>query len=344
MPILDISTLLSEVSVHQPCGPDLEYSPEYIETARLMDGTPDVQYGDMHLAAVEPDWRAVKTLSSALFARSHDLRLAVWLTRAMVALHGFEGLDEGLAIVQRLLDRYWDCLHPQLDVEDDNDPMARINTLAALDDPTGLVRQAHAACLVDSPAHGHFSLRDIDVVKGELGPAADSEPPDTASADAAFSSVPYEAMDATARTLARSIDRLVDIDALVTQRAGYRRVVGLQVLPKLLQRAHVVLQDKLARHPGRAMTTELENAAGQARDTLGAARPVDCRSDVVHTLDRLCQYYALQEPSSPVPLLLQRARRLVDMSFIEILGDLSPGAVGEIKHVAGIEPSRAESS
>jgi type VI secretion system protein ImpA len=56
----------------------------------------------------------------------------------------------------------------------------------------------------------------------------------------------------------------------------------------------------------------------------------------VRTLDRLCDYYARYEPSSPVPLLLKRARRLVDGSFIDILSDLTPSSLAEIKHLAGI--------
>ena len=47
-------------------------------------------------------------------------------------------------------------------------------------------------------------------------------------------------------------------------------------------------------------------------------------------IDEICSYYAQYEPSSPVPLLLQRARRLVNKSFVEILEDLAPDGLNQL--------------
>src|SRR5439155_26871758 len=53
--------------------------------------------------------------------------------------------------------------------------------------------------------------------------------------------------------------------------------------------------------------------AAQSPSVASAAAPGEIRSpqDVVAALDRICFYYDRNEPSSPVPLLLQCARRLV---------------------------------
>jgi type VI secretion system protein ImpA len=61
------------------------------------------------------------------------------------------------------------------------------------------------------------------------------------------------------------------------------------------------------------------------------------RADVVRTLDALCDYYARNEPSSPVPMLLTRAKRLVDKGFMEIMRDLAPAGVSEAELIAGPE-------
>jgi type VI secretion system protein ImpA len=61
------------------------------------------------------------------------------------------------------------------------------------------------------------------------------------------------------------------------------------------------------------------------------------RQDVIRMIDRICTYYERHEPSSPVPLLLARARRLVDMSFMEVLQDLAPDGMGQARHIGGIE-------
>jgi type VI secretion system protein ImpA len=59
--------------------------------------------------------------------------------------------------------------------------------------------------------------------------------------------------------------------------------------------------------------------------------------DVLLAIDRICQYYERSEPSSPVPLLLRRARRLVCKSFLDIIDDLAPDSIGHIRTITGVK-------
>jgi type VI secretion system protein ImpA len=47
----------------------------------------------------------------------------------------------------------------------------------------------------------------------------------------------------------------------------------------------------------------------------------------------VCRYYHEHEPSSPLPLLLDRARKLADKNFMEILRELAPDGVGQARVV-----------
>jgi type VI secretion system protein ImpA len=62
---------------------------------------------------------------------------------------------------------------------------------------------------------------------------------------------------------------------------------------------------------------------------------INTRNDVVTAIDRICEYYTAQEPSSPVPILLRRAQRLVSKSFEEILEDMLPESVAKAKVFSG---------
>jgi type VI secretion system protein ImpA len=62
---------------------------------------------------------------------------------------------------------------------------------------------------------------------------------------------------------------------------------------------------------------------------------ISSRDDVLKMLDKICAYYARHEPSSPLPLLLKRCRRLVPMSFKEIVGDLAPDALAKVELITG---------
>ena len=59
------------------------------------------------------------------------------------------------------------------------------------------------------------------------------------------------------------------------------------------------------------------------------------RDDVVRALESIRAYYLLNEPSSPVPLLLQRCRRLVTMSFLDIIQDVLPDGLATAQTLFG---------
>lgn len=52
-------------------------------------------------------------------------------------------------------------------------------------------------------------------------------------------------------------------------------------------------------------------------------------------LDKIVEYFERYEPSSPVPLLLKRAKKLVDKDFMAILSELAPGGVEQASLVFG---------
>jgi len=59
------------------------------------------------------------------------------------------------------------------------------------------------------------------------------------------------------------------------------------------------------------------------------------RADAIRLLDLVLEYYERYEPSSPLPLLVDRARRLADKNFIDILRDLAPDGVTQAQFISG---------
>ncbi|MBP0593953.1 type VI secretion system protein TssA [Paraburkholderia sp. LEh10] len=341
MATLDAGVLLAGISPEHPCGDDVEYDPLFLELEQVVHGKPDVQYGDTVVAATPPDWKSAQALSLELFGKSRDLRVAAYLARALLHREGFEGLAEGLALVEGLLEMHWDHVYPQLDPDDDNDPTARINALAVLADPSGMLPDVRDTPLVASRTHGVVRLRDIEYANGDV-PVPDAvEPLSLASIDAAIADMRDDAANVLAALQgARSSN--IRIETLLTERVGAARAIDLAPLSRLLQQAAGFLAERIgeaAPHAG-----EAAQAAGSAIDapTRSAAPApqtgdVNSRQDVIRLLDKICAYYEKHEPSSPVPLLLNRARRLVDKSFIEILEDLAPEGLGQARQVGGIE-------
>jgi type VI secretion system protein ImpA len=59
------------------------------------------------------------------------------------------------------------------------------------------------------------------------------------------------------------------------------------------------------------------------------------REDAVRALDLVCGYLERAEPSNPAPLLIRRAQRLMNMTFVDIVKDLMPDSLSQLQRLAG---------
>lgn len=347
MSAIDVEELLQPVPGADPCGEDLEYDAAFGELERAALGKPEQQYGDTVIPAEAPDWSAVKRQAEALLGRSKDLRAAVYLARALVRTDGLTGLDDGLALVRGLAERYWEGVHPRLDPEDDNDPTLRVNCITSLRDTEATLRAVREAPLVASPALGRYSLRDVQAAAGLLAlPPGAGAPPDPGVVEAAFRGCELGALQKTARVLARCLESVTGIETLVTERVGAAQAPDLGELRELLRSGAKVVDETLATRgvsgvaaADTGSSAEGAPAGASAQPAAAPAAPgqIATREDVVRALDRVCEYFARHEPSSPVPLLLRRAQRLVSKSFLEIVRDLAPDGVAQVETIRGPE-------
>ena len=318
-----------------PCGPNLEYDADFLLLEQAAQGKPEVEYGDSLTAAVPPDWNEVLALARRLMPRSRDLRLAVLVARALLNLHGAAGFAAGLALVEQLVGAQWQHVHPQLDADDDNDPLLRVNILASLCESSTTLQEVRTVPLVSVRAYGSFSLRDIQIASGEVAAPAEHEGATLAVIDATFSEAGHATLAATAAALTDAGECSQRIEQLLTERVGAGHALDLAALTQLLRQAADVVRTRLPAAPLADQGADA-GADGPAGAPARRSGEIGGRADVIATLDRLCAYYASHEPASPVPLLLQRARRLVDKSFTELLQDLAPEGLGQWAQISGI--------
>jgi type VI secretion system protein ImpA len=335
----DWSDWLNEIPGNQRCGPDLEFDPQFREVEEAASGRPEAEYGATLVAAVLPDWKLTDALCVELLSRSRDLRIVAQLSRARLAIDGVTGLADGLALARWLIEDQWEHVHPQPDADDNNDPTARINALAAFVDSTGLL-----ADLYDTPLLDHsrsVTLREWSYASGEVIAPEHRTVLSIAEIEAAIAS----SIDAAARTetaLNAAVVHVTRIEAVLTERVGAAQALDLGALKMLLQRAGALIGDCLAKlgvnTSERAQGDISMRSAETTTETEALTEPaghLNSRSDVIAMLDWLCAYYARHEPSSPVPLLLGRARGLVDKSFIDLVMDLAPEGLAQLNNVIG---------
>ncbi len=327
--IIDIDQLLSSVSDEAPSGPDMEYDPLFGEMERAAASKEEQQYGDTIIPAEEPDWKALKNKSLEILAQSKDLRAAIYLTRALIHTDGFAGLCDGLSLLKELLVAYWDSIHPQLDPDDNNDPTLRINTLINLCDPTDFLAAVNRVPVVASNVIGQFSFRDLQIADGMIE-RSDSDTKELSSdlIDAAFREVGDAQNQETLKQINAASQCVTDIETHLNQQVGIDQSPDLSALSNLLNQ---IAQETSRRSGVGTVAADTPEGTPMGVDTTASVEAVsgaiNSREDVVRMLERINEYYTKNEPSSPVPLLLDRAKRLVKMDFHEIVQDLAPSGM-----------------
>lgn len=322
---LDIEKLAAPLDEENPCGEnldDLVFDPEFAELDRLAQGKAEKVMGDEVIPAEEPDWRAVREKSLALFDRVRSLRVAVFLTKASCAREGIPGMVQGLALIRSLLERYWDEVEPLID---DGDATERLHTLGEIASEQGLLRQIRQSVLVSSPAIGRFTVRDYLIATDKLKPADEEEAATLTSINQALMDCELEDLQQMIANIDEAVETAGFIETQFNQNVASQYLVDLDPFTKLFAEIRPALQEVLGR---RGVVVEGAGAGAQGEES-GAAAPepaageIRSREDVVRMLDRITEYYNRNEPSSPVPLLVQRAKRLVSADFMAIIKDIA---------------------
>jgi type VI secretion system protein ImpA len=334
---LDAEGLLQPIAADQPCGQSLEDTAQLssIDAARVfgrsrpLDAPPDQQ--DIWKP---PDWSELRRTTIEALAVSRDLRVLASLGVALLRTDGIAPFLQVLAVASGWLERYWAETYPRID--DDGDAMLRRNALNCLADGMAVIDALRRLPLVTSRQHGTFSLRDVDLATGQIPPRDGETPPDGARIDAAFAAMPIEELTALQQGAAGGHAALRRIEVAMGTQAGPDAVPAFDPLTTVLTRLDRVLRAHLAARTGADEAGMDEAPSADGAGAAAAVGAIRSRQDAVRALDAVAEYFRRNEPSSPIPIFVDRAKRLVSKTFIEVLADVVPDALPQVRMVGGI--------
>ena len=340
---MDVPLLLAAVSATSPCGEDLEYDADFLRLERDSRGQPERSMGDSILPAEPPEWRSIQQQSLDLLQRSKDLRITHFLLQSSLALEGIPGLARVLTLISELLKQYWADLHPRLDADDDNDPTVRINALTGLTSDV-TIRLLRESILVRSRTFGPVSLRAAANASGLQNFADESLGAEQLTGALLDSDPEQLAIIRAALLEARSAAEAIEQE--VSDQVGSAQGVDLGPLKQPLKMALQIL-GQFAPQSGDSTEPEPVNDDGAAafEHTAAPSAPraaqntssgeISSRDDVLRSLDRILAYYTRHEPSSPLPVLLNRAKNLVNADFAAIVRNLIPDGMSQFENLRG---------
>lgn len=317
---------------------DFESSPEFQALVVAATGKPERSMGDSVIPAEPPQWKEVHKLASGLLEQAPaQMPVLIHKIQSSIHLKGFAGLHSSLQELYSLLNEKWDTLYPQPDLEDPDDMYyARVNLMRELSDQPAFAEALYRRPLVSAKGIGEFSTRDIDICNGAVtGSDEEKARCQDGLIRGAFAECDRAALEAMSADLTRIIMLMSDIENVFDERAGEPGILSLKMLKERAELCNARFHEFAAEHlqsqpqPNEAIESDIatDGPASGPINAVPATKHSSSLQDteaVVHSFNRILQFYQFNEPSSPVRLLAGRAREFVGLSFFDVLHFLAP--------------------
>ncbi|MEW6634185.1 MAG: type VI secretion system protein TssA [Pseudomonadota bacterium] len=380
--MIDLALWLNPLNGENPSGEDLRNDPAFHELERLTELQVKVVHdggSKSSQSTIPVDWAAVLEKAEELRSRGRDMRLLVIVVRALANEEGLAGLAQGLTLIAKTLEQYWDTMHPALRASSSprDAALRRINALLDLQNgQEGLLANLRQIVFFSPRAIGPISGRDLEqAALDERVMLQEAASGLGAAEKAALTSAHNQLLNRVRTGCAAQIDQAGDamtslladaraaiaaldaVDAALNPRIDGNGAT-IPELKKFLQRLLTSLEryssaGAVTNGAAKSAPPPAEPAAAPARNGHGAetmpsvasyAEPgaglpdrISSRDDVVKCLDLVVAFYDRTEPSSPIPHLARRVRRMVHMDFVELMEDLAPSGLKEFRLLAGIQ-------
>lgn len=335
--------LTEPVSTEQPCGPDLEYDPEYLLLFSRAAPQPEAQYGDFVSTPETVNWAEIERDARRLLARSKDIRVLILLLRSRIQQAGALGLAEMLTQIAELSAIWSNTLHPQLLTSEDNSVesiedalLARSNALSALLDHEGVMADIRSITLSNSAAL-RLQVRDVErsvsIPRPNDALAAESVRQQLADLEArgalpltAF----HQAQESTERLQMWARGTLKDLAPDFSRLQELLVLLPGMVMTSTTQKsppdASTPIPDMTSAIMINHITTELVPPVCALPDISILPRPepvaIRDRNDALERLKDIRRWFEETEPSSPTIPLLRQAERLVGKRFSEVISEI----------------------
>jgi type VI secretion system protein ImpA len=318
------SGLIEALTAESPCGEDLE------DTQLLASFDAYRLFGQSAPLSADTDWREIRDRSLEALGTSKDLRLLTCLACARVRIDGVAGYAESLGTAAHWLENWWAECFPRVD----EDAILRRNALNGFADHFGVVDGLRRAPLLKHPQLGALSIRDIEIATGHAKAGAEETPADEAQVNALLAASSVEALGAISTTLGGLLQNFKSIDAAMRNAGGDQAAPDFDALKGPIARTAKLVADHLATRVPTGGEAGAGAAAGAASG--GAIGSIRSREDAMRALDAVAAFFRSTEPSSPVPLFVERAKRLVAKDFFAVLEDIAPDALAQAKSAGGV--------
>lgn len=354
--VISIDDLAAPISDEQPTGGDIreDRSPtsDYYtikdarNSARAAERSALFDESDADLLA---PWRDVaKSAQKILSEQSKDLEVASWYTEALIRLHGFTGLRDGLALIDRMVADHWEGLYPEPDEDGIETKVAPLTGLNGDGGDGTLMMPIRSADITPEGDYGAFSFfqhqqaRDADRIADDDAKAARVETLGYSLADVeqCVNSASNEWAQNLVETIDESIAHYKSINDSLRSSCGHDAPPTTNItslLDEVLRTTRFIYKSQLDALAAAAAAPD-EAEAGVDTDTAAAVNPaaavaagftvpagaVSSREAALKLLEEAAKYFRTYEPHTPLAPGLERLISWGRMTVAELMTELLP--------------------
>ena len=338
----DTAELMEPISATRPTGVNLREDDDGAalyyrlkdarSSARVFERQADIE---AERGPVAPEWRTIFDLARDLLrTRTKDIEIAVWLTEASLRLYGFEGLQRSFALLDGLVNRYWDALH-SLDSEDMSAKVAPLAGLNGIGADGALIQPLRLAPITAPRAVRPATLWDYMVMRrrGPASPAAITVSTAARETDSASFKALYGAIAASLASytsLTARLDEMCGLDSPPSSTIRTTLTEAADALRDISGLGERLSEGAISMEPPVASAPEPMPGPDVAQPPVAAiaAGPVILhnREDALRELSRIATFFREHEPNSPIGFSLDTLIRRARMPLGELMKELVPDA------------------
>ena len=377
----DLEAFLAPAVGGDPSGAELRNDPRFHALERLLEPAGRAlrleRLRDGGTGDVAIDWDAMLASAAELAADGRDLRLLVIVARAVAGEAGFAGLAAGLTLLAETVGRNWDDLHPALRpaATPREAAVRRVNALYQIEnEENGLLGDLVLGTVIAPRGIGPVSGGDLAAAMLNRNTVLAEAPSGLGDKEQAARLAAHEtrqrrvtaACRATAAEQPEALAVLAhDVEGARAALGALEQALGARVgangagvrftaLGTFLGRVAATLAaaqpDAQPDAPAEAETRDMAQptadpprpAAAPPAEAAAVPGRIGSRKDVERCLDLIIDFYERTEPSSPIPHLARRMRKMVPMNFLELMEEIAPSGMKEFRSVAGVTDDRSK--
>jgi type VI secretion system protein ImpA len=317
-----IKNLLEPISTDTPCGIDLDETGDIYALEVIASGTEETQFSEAEPA----DWNNVLDVTKELFKKSKDLWVAHYMLISLSQLDGLNGITQGLTFLHDFISKYWDNLWPEIDSEDDEPYRLRLTPLESLFSANSIFcKKLKTVNFTSSKTPSGFCYNDILIF------IAEKKENKIKNVYDAIKNGNSEYRKLTDEQLSLCLTTCKKIETFLNEKVGSEdNTSNIKIIINLFSGIISHIDKALKNNEGGNNETATTPVISNETASSNSNGSIKNNDDIIQKLEDICEWYKNNEPSSPVPLMLQRAINLVGKSFADIIEDVASAALPQV--------------